>query len=495
MNPQPEACNRSPLLDRRRAGVLLHPTSLPGEGANGDLGADAYRFLDVLAECGMSVWQTLPLGPTHADLSPYQCLSVHAGDPRLISRARLEEWGWLSRSTSPRPGGWLAQAHAEFRRASGAAEQLALDNFVSAHGYWLEDYALYQALRQEQGGRPWWLWPEVLRDRHPAALALVRDRLATAVALVRFEQFVFFRQWQELRQHAAQRDILLFGDAPIFAAHDSADVWVYRRYFALDDDGQPRTVAGVPPDYFSETGQRWGNPLYQWKEMQADGFRWWRERLRTQLALFDLLRIDHFRGFESYWEIPAHEPTAVAGHWVAAPGEALFRALREEFGKLPLVAEDLGLITDEVRALRERFSLPGMRVLQFAFDGGSDNPYLPHRHEVDTVVYTGTHDNDTTLAWYNALPVDRQSYAMDYLGGLAEAMPWPLMRAALASVAVLAILPMQDVLALGAGHRMNTPGTTTGNWRWRFNWDQLTTQSIGKLRHLAQLYGRQAVGR
>ena len=495
MNPPPDTRPANPLLDRRRAGVLLHPTSLPGEGACGDLGADAHRFLDMLAECGVSVWQMLPLGPTHADLSPYQCLSVHAGDPRLISRRRVEKWGWLSPGVSAADDNWLALAHAQFARMADASERLALEGFVGVHGYWLEDYALYQALRQEQGGRPWWLWPGALRDRQPAALAQARDRLAAAVGLVRFEQFVFFRQWQELREHAAQRDIQLFGDVPIFVAHDSADVWVHRQYFALDDDGQPRTVAGVPPDYFSKTGQRWGNPLYQWERMQADGFRWWRDRLRTQLALFDPLRLDHFRGFEAYWEIPAHDSTAVNGRWVVAPGEALFRAFEEEFGRLPLVAEDLGLITEEVRALREKFSLPGMRVLQFAFDGGADNPYLPHRHEANSVAYTGTHDNDTTLAWYEALPADRQAYVLDYLGAPGDAMPWPLLRAALGSVAVLAVLPMQDVLALGAGYRMNTPGTTTGNWRWRLAWDQLTPQSLAKLQHMVQLYGRLAVGR
>ena len=495
MNPPPDTRPANPLLDRRRAGVLLHPTSLPGEGACGDLGADAHRFLDMLAECGVAVWQMLPLGPTHADLSPYQCLSVHAGDPRLISRRRVEEWGWLGSGGSAADGNWLARAHAQFARMADASARLALEEFARVHGYWLEDYALYQALHQEQGGRPWWLWPEALRDRQPAALAQARDRLAAAVGLVRFEQFVFFRQWQELREHAAQRDILLFGDVPIFVAHDSADVWVYRQYFALDDDGQPRTVAGVPPDYFSKTGQRWGNPLYRWERMQADGFRWWRDRLRTQLALFDLLRLDHFRGFEAYWEIPAHEPTAVNGRWVVAPGEALFRALEEEFGRLPLVAEDLGLITEEVRALRAEFSLPGMRVLQFAFDGGADNPYLPHRHEANAVAYTGTHDNDTTLAWYEALPADRQAYVLDYLGAPGDAMPWPLMRAALESVAILAVLPMQDVLALGAGYRMNTPGTTTGNWRWRFAWDQITPQSLARLRHMVQLYGRLEAGR
>jgi len=490
MNSQIGTRNSKSLLDRRRAGILLHPTSLPGSGANGELGADAFRFIDLLVECGISVWQTLPLGPTHADHSPYQCLSVHAGDPRLISRERLQQWGWVGTGTAEPRDRWLAQARIEFLRMSDIADRAAMDAFTADHAHWLDDYALYQALRREQGDRPWWLWPGALRDREPAALAQARDRLAHAITQVSFEQFVFFRQWLELRQYAAQHDIMLFGDMPIFVAHDSADVWTHRRYFMLDKHGQPRVVAGVPPDYFSETGQRWGNPLYDWEEMQVDGFRWWRERMRTQLVLFDLVRVDHFRGFEAYWEIPAHEPTAVAGRWVAAPGDALFRALREEFGSLPLVAEDLGLITAAVHELRERYSLPGMRVLQFAFGSGADNLYLPHRYEVDTVVYTGTHDNDTTLAWYSAASAQTQTHIMDYLGQPRETMPWPFIRSALASVAILAMLPMQDVLALGAGHRMNTPGTTTGNWRWRFSWDQLTADTAHRMRHLVNLYGR-----
>ncbi len=488
MSSPHKARKPGPFLDRRRAGVLLHPTSLPGSTSNGDLGAEAYRFVDLLQHCGMSVWQTLPLGPAHADFSPYQCQSVHAGDPRLISRDIVQEWGWLGRDAATSREQWLAQARAGFMRNSDPA---ILDAFIAGQTHWLDDYALYQALRREQADRPWWQWPVTLRDREPAALAQARARLTDAIAQVCFEQYVFFRQWQDLRRYAAQRDILLFGDMPIFIAHDSADVWAQRQYFALDEDGQPCAVAGVPPDYFSETGQRWGNPLYQWQEMQADGFLWWRERMRTQLELFDLVRIDHFRGFESYWEIPAHESTAVAGRWVTAPGDALFKALHREFGLLPLVAEDLGLITAEVHALRERFSVPGMRVLQFAFDGGADNPYLPHRHEIDSVVYTGTHDNDTTLAWYETLPEKTRSYIMDYLGQPRDAMPWPLVRAAFASVAVLAIVPMQDVLALGSGHRMNTPGTTTGNWRWRFSWDQLSAHTTETLRHMAKLYGRE----
>ncbi|MDA8419672.1 MAG: 4-alpha-glucanotransferase [Pseudomonadota bacterium] len=494
MNPSAENPLPHPLSARRRAGLLLHPTSLPGEGESGDLGESAHRFVDVLAGCGMTVWQMLPLGPTHSDRSPYQCLSAHAGNPRLISRRRLEEWGWLGSGLSSAEHDWLGLAQAGFIRAAGESGWQALEDFRREQAFWLEDYALYQALRQEHDGAPWWQWPQPLRDRDAEALAQARERLGTRLARVHFEQFVFFRQWQDLRQHAARQGILLFGDVPIFVAHDSADVWTCRRCFSLGEDGQPLTVAGVPPDFFSATGQRWGNPLFRWEVMQADGFRWWIERMRTQLRMFDLLRIDHFRGFESYWEIPAQETTAVNGHWVAAPGEALFRALNDEFGALPLVVEDLGAITDEVRALRRKLSLPGMNVLQFAFDGSPDNSHLPHRHDANSVVYTGTHDNDTTLGWYDVLPADARTYVMDYLGMPGDPMPWALIRAALASVSALAMLPMQDVLGLGASGRMNTPGTTTGNWQWRFSWDQFDDRTASRLRHLVRLYGRLAGG-
>ena len=481
------------LLDGRRAGILLHPTSLPGEAENGTLGTEALRFLDFLAESGLHVWQMLPLGPTHADRSPYQCLSVHAGNPRLISFAQLEAWGWLPRAAGLAPANGavrqalLAQAREIFLTQGGAPEMEAFD---AAHAFWLEDYALYVALRQEHAHRAWWQWPEPVRDRAPAALAEARSRHADDLALVRFEQFVFFRQWHELRRAAQTRGVQLFGDLPIFVAHDSADVWAQRDYFDLDAAGQPRVVAGVPPDYFSPTGQRWGNPLYNWTRLQADGFRWWIERLRTQFDLFDLVRIDHFRGFEACWQIPADEATAINGRWMPAPGEALFQALQNEFGTLPVVAEDLGLITPAVHRLREQFGFPGMRILQFAFDGGADNPYLPHNHEVNSVVYTGTHDNNTTLAWFESLSVEQQCSVLDYLGHPGEPMPWPLMRAAFASVARLAILPMQDVLQAGPGHRMNIPGSNTDNWQWRFTWDQIPPGLAARLRGLAQRYGR-----
>jgi 4-alpha-glucanotransferase len=480
------------LPDRRRAGVLLHVTSLPGSGASGDLGPEAFRFVDFLAEAGFRVWQVLPLGPTHADGSPYNCLSAHAGHPRFISPASLVQWGWLEpgaeRMADARARIQLAQDG--FTAHAGDEDRRAFADFVAAEAHWLDDYALFESLRKDQGSRPWWEWPAALRDRDPQALSAARQRHTGDLEHVRFEQFLFARQWQALREYANAKGILLFGDMPIFVARDSAEVWAHRECFKLDAAGRPVVVAGVPPDYFSESGQRWGNPVYDWDCLAAGGFRWWVERLRHELTRFDLVRIDHFRGFEACWEIPGSEPTAINGQWVTVPGEQLFDALLDRLGRLPLVAEDLGVITPEVTRLRERYGLPGMKVLQFAFDGGADNPYLPHNHVADSVVYTGTHDNDTSLSWFESLPDESRHKVREYLGHPGEPMPRPLVRAALASVARLAIVPMQDVLGLGAGQRMNTPGTTDGNWRWRFDWEQLSPDIAGWFRRTLGIYGR-----
>lgn len=486
-------------LDRRRAGVLLHPTSLPGGPGNGDLGPDAYRFVDVLAEAGLSVWQMLPLGPTHRDGSPYQNFSVHAGNPVLVSLRPLQQAGWLEVETAPvesDPMNWrlrrLARAQRIFERQASDAEREELRAFLAREAHWLDDYALFQSIRLAQEERPWWEWPTPLRDRQPEALERERTRNTAAVAQQRFEQFLFFRQWTALKRYANERGILLFGDMPIFVAQDSAEVWARRDLFLLDDTGHPQWVAGVPPDYFSADGQRWGNPLYDWGHMTAEGFDWWERRLATQLELFDLIRIDHFRGFEACWQIPAASPTARDGQWTQVPGKALFTHLRARFDPLPLVAEDLGFITAPVRALRRRFHLPGMKVLQFAFDGNPANPYLPHNHRSNSVVYTGTHDNDTTLGWFESLPASVRTRVVDYLGEPSAPMPWPLVRAAFASVARLAVVPLQDLLSLGSEHRMNRPGSTEGNWRWRFEWSGVDAELIKRVRHLAALYGRLA---
>ena len=480
----------------RRAGILLHLTSLPGGGVCGTLGPEAYRFVDFLAAAGQSVWQFLPVGPTHDDGSPYQCLSLHAGNPAYISAELLVSAGWLEASLAELPATaaiqrrLLASAYQGFLQRAGEAERRHFSEFVETNRQWLEDYALYTVLREAHHHVSWADWPPGLRDRDPASLQAARHQYPDALERIRFEQFVFSQQWRSLKEYANRHGIFLFGDLPIFVAHDSADVWAQRDYFQLDATGRPTVVAGVPPDYFSATGQRWGNPHYRWERMEQEGFQWWVTRIKTQLQLFDLVRIDHFRGFEAYWEIPVDHDTAMNGRWVHAPGDALFDVLRGHFNPLPLVAEDLGLITPEVEALRLRHGFPGMKILQFAFDGGPANPYLPHNHHHLAVVYTGTHDNDTTVGWYNALSADARNYVNDYLRCSGEPMPWPLISAALASVATLAVIPMQDVLALGSEHRMNIPGKPNGNWRWRFTWDQVGAGLAARLRRLCELYGR-----
>jgi 4-alpha-glucanotransferase len=480
-------------FDRRRAGVLLHLTSLPGPGPCGSMGQDAYDFATFLADSGMSVWQMLPVGPTQRDGSPYQTSSAHAGEPMLISLQPLVEKGWLEAL----PDSGSAQAKAEalwraregFRRAADRKHRESLETFVLEQAYWLDDYALFRVLREELG-RCWWQWPELLRHRDAQALDGARERLADEIDYVCFEQFLFFAQWARLRAFANGLGIKLFGDMPIFVAHDSAEVWANPGDFELNEDGSTRVVAGVPPDYFSSTGQRWGNPLYRWDRMQAEGFRFWLERMRTQMQLFDLIRIDHFRGFESYWEIPAEEEYAINGRWVRALGDELFERLHQRFGELPLIAEDLGVITEQVENLRRKYRLPGMKILQFAFSGGPENPYLPFHHDRDSVVYTGTHDNDTSLGWYLSLTQDERNHVDEYLGRPSEPMPWPLVRAALGSRSHLAMVPMQDVLAQDGAHRMNVPGTSEGNWAWRFDWDDADPGLRERLRGLVRLYGR-----
>lgn len=489
------------ILDRRRAGVLLHITSLPGGLHNGDLGQDAYRFVDFLLDCGVTVWQTLPVNPTHSDGSPYQCLSAYAGNPLMIDLGWLADRHWLERGVIESFTGGCARAHRQscleqasraFHNQANNPSMSAFSEFKREHDAWLDDFSLFMAIRHELGSLGWQDWPPDLRDRQALAMDEARERLAGTIAQVKFEQFVFFRQWQDLRQYANDRGILLFGDIPIFVATDSADVWARQEEFDLLDNGQPRVVAGVPPDYFSATGQRWGNPHYRWDRMEANGFRWWLDRFHGQLALYDWVRIDHFRGFEAYWEIPVGSDTAMDGCWVKAPGDSLLKTLFEsvESGTLPLIAENLGIITPEVEALRERFEIPGMLILQFAFDGGPGNPYLPHNHTPNNVVYTGTHDNDTTSSWFQGLSKNQQNHVYRYLGDPSASMPDVLIQSALASVAKLAIIPMQDLIGAGKGHRMNTPGTTEGNWTWRFEWDQVSAEKAATLKDEVRLYGR-----
>ncbi|MEI6414098.1 MAG: 4-alpha-glucanotransferase [Pseudomonadota bacterium] len=498
ISPDSSAHISGGVLDRRRAGVLLHVTSLPGPDLTGDLGPEARNFIEFLVDSGVSVWQMLPVGPTQADASPYQTRSTHAGDPRLISLEPLLAKGWLSPEErpdspiSPEAKHWaIGRAWEGFRsRADGQARQ-ALEHFDQIHRYWLEDYLLFQAISEEQMCG-WWDWPKPLRRRQAGALLEARTRLQARLEVLHFEQFLFFQQWYALREYAHTRGLRLFGDMPIFVAQDSAEVWARPQDFDLLANGQPRVVAGVPPDYFSATGQRWGNPLYRWDRMAADGFSFWVERIKTQLSLFDLIRIDHFRGFEAYWEIPANETNAIRGRWVEGPGKPLFDQLHDVFGHcLPLVAEDLGIITPGVEALRRHLMIPGMRVLQFAFSGDVDNPYLSYNHTPDSVVYTGTHDNDTTWAWWHDLDNPAKDRIQRFLGYPGEALPWALIRSALRSVARLAVIPMQDLLELGHGHRMNHPGTLGHhNWHWRFRWEMVDSSLPQRLREMIRSYGR-----
>ncbi len=485
---------RVPVLDRRRLGVLLHLSSLPGDGPHGTLGPDARRFVDVLASAGASVWQVLPLGPP-AGGSPYNSLSAHAGDPGFIDLPDLALHGLVDRGAaqaamidvSARPA-LLQSAYSRFVETAGAAWQAQWADFQARHHEWLTDYCIFECVRAEQGGAPWWQWPAALRDRDAQVLARYAQSRACAVAA--FAQFIFFQQWQALRDYALSRGVRFFGDMPMFMAEDSADVWAHRELFVLNADGHPEIVAGVPPDYFSAQGQRWGNPHYRWEHMAADGFAWWRKRVMTQRELFDWLRIDHFRGFVAAWAIPAAAQTAASGQWMAVPGDALLAALEDALGDLPLIAEDLGIITDDVLALRDRYDLPGMRVLQFGFDGDPHSPHLPHNYATNSVAYTGTHDNDTTSGWYGALDARARAIVRDYLPD-AEADPaWAMLRTVTASVARFAVIPWQDVLGLGSDARMNTPGMSAGNWRFRFRWEDVPDGTLARLAHLAFLYGR-----
>lgn len=436
----------SSVLDRRRSGVLLHIGSLPDPHARGVLGEAAHRFIDLLADSGFTVWQLLPVGPEGDDDSPYFSSSAHAGNPRYIDRAALEAQEW-------------------------SAEELSA--FAEEQAFWLPDDALFAALKFEYGAIGWWEWPPELRDREPAALAKARARHKDTIDRFVLEQFAFYRQWRALRRYARQRGIKLFGDIPIYMAHDSSDVWMHRGDYQLDAQGRPTAVSGVPPDYFAADGQLWGNPLYDWKRMEADGFNSWMLRFRTQVERFDFVRIDHFRGLQAYWSVPAGARTARGGQWVEAPGKAFLQRLQKVFGRLPLVAEDLGVITPEVEALRDGFNLPGMRVLQFAFDGTPDNPHLPANHVPNSVAYTGTHDNDTTVGWYRSLDDRTRHLVRVTLSCSDSEVPEAMMGATLGSVANMAVIPLQDLLGLGSEARMNTPGTTVGNWRWTFDWAQI----------------------
>jgi 4-alpha-glucanotransferase len=437
--------------DPRSAGILLHPTSLP----DGLIGEWAYAFVDFLRAAGCTTWQVLPLGPTGEQRSPYSLLSAFAGDTGLLPQKAL-------------------QAHV--RKAAG------LEDFIERERHWLEDYALFSVLKRESPGLPWWQWPSEVRDRNPSTVAALAKRHAADVAETCRQQFQFATSWRALRRHANDRGVLLYGDMPMFPVADSADVWVNRHLFKLGADGRARVVAGVPPDLFAADGQRWGNPVFDWEALRDEGFRWWIVRVRHELQRFDLLRWDHFRGLVATWEIPERAKTAREGKWHDVPGRALLRALQAELGELPIVAENLGIITPEVEQLRRDFRLPGMHVVQFAFDGTPDNPHLPANHEERGVAYTGTHDNDTTLGWFRSLTRDLQRIVLEETGGSEREMPWPVIHVVLNSRAHLAVVPMQDYLSLDSTHRMNRPGVAEGNWLWRLGTGDLTDRLAEKIR-------------
>lgn len=498
----------------RIGGILLHPTSLPGRFGVGDLGPEARRFLDFLAGARQQLWQVLPLGHTGFGDSPYQCFSAFAGNPLLVSLEELVTQGLLTRADLGHPSfsadavdfGAVHDYKVPLLRKACASAMAradvreAFDRFCREEGAWLDDYALFVTVRHALFGASWTEWPDDIRRRQPEALARWRKDHGDEVRARQFGQFLFFSQWSALKEYGRARGLSVMGDIPIFVAHDSSDVWAHPQLFRLKPDGRPEVVAGVPPDYFSATGQLWGNPLYDWDAMAREGYRWWVERLRATLRMVDLVRLDHFRGFESFWEVPAGEETAVKGRWVKGPGAAFFEVVRKELGALPIVAEDLGVITPEVEALRDRFGFPGMAVLQFAWGGDPRvSLFYPHNFPRRCVAYTGTHDNDTTVGWYTGGGQDTRSpqqveherhMARRYLHTDGQEIHWDAIRAVVGSVADVAVVPLQDVLGLGSAARMNLPGRATGNWQWRCRAEQLTPEVQRRLAELADLYGR-----
>lgn len=497
-------------ISRRAAGILLHPTSLPGAHGSGDLGPDAYRFIDWLAGAGQTLWQVLPLGEIGPGNSPYMSRSAFAGNVLLINADELAQRGWLDAAdlgatpaenplridfatVIPQRLRRLRRAATRFLHAANAHDREHFLEFCESQHAWLHDYALFMALSESLGSGDWPDWPVALARRERSALERVAGDHADDIHFWKFCQWRFFEQWHGLKAYANERGIRIVGDMPIFVAHQSADVWAHPELFDLDEAGRSTTVAGVPPDYFSETGQLWGNPLYRWPVHADTGFAWWCERLRQASEQADLVRIDHFRGFVAYWEVAAGETTAINGRWVPGPGAALFRAIARSLGDLPIIAEDLGVITDDVRALREQLGLPGMRVLQFAFGGDATHPFLPHMYEANTVAYSGTHDNDTLIGWWQSASPRERAFIQHYLGSDGRSIQWDAMRTLSASAADRVIYPMQDVLGLSGEHRMNRPGLPTGNWGWRFAWEQLEGWHGTTLAHFSAAHGRCAL--
>ncbi|MFN8594248.1 MAG: 4-alpha-glucanotransferase [Thermomicrobiales bacterium] len=496
----------------RYSGVICHPTSFPGPHGIGDCGEEAFRFIEWLHRAGQTLWQVLPLGPVGAGNSPYASPSAFAGSALLISLPWLAGDDLLESQdvaeVSDRPQNRvdfdevrdfkiprLRKAFNRFQRGAASHLNVEFDAYVTAQKFWLDDFALFMALKEEFNDAPWVSWPDAIALREPEALDSATKRLGDEIRFHQFVQFLFDRQWREVRGYANRHGIRVIGDIPIFVAYDSADVWAHRELFRLDPHGHPLEVAGVPPDAFTSEGQFWGNPVYDWGENEATGFSWWIDRVRSTLERVDVLRIDHFRGFAASWVVPAGAASAAAGRWVQGPGTEVFSALEMALGKLPLLVEDLGLITSDVNALRESLGIPGMKVLQFAFDSGPTNAYLPHNFGSLAVCYTGTHDNQTTVGWFRTLPEHVRTTVQRYLGRDGSDIAWDFIRLALESVADWGIVPLQDVMRLDDDARMNTPGTAVGNWEWRYANHQLHDGLSGGLRELTETYGRTGVPR
>ena len=491
----------------RASGILLHPTSLPGAFGIGDIGPQAQRWLDFLGGSGCSLWQILPLGPTGYGDSPYQCFSAFAGNPYLISPEKLYQDGLLEPEdlldhpelpTNKVDFGllipWkldlLDRAFTKFQHAKPLGLVQAYEEFRVLNADWLDDYALFMALKDAHDGAPWTNWGASLRDRDPIALETAVQELDGTIQRHLFRQFMFFRQWTALHAYARNLGIRIIGDIPIFVAHDSADVWSNRELFYLKKNGKPSVVAGVPPDYFSPTGQLWGNPLYRWRVLKSKGYNWWLKRFKSVLSLVDIVRLDHFRGFAGYWEVSGTAKTAEKGRWVRGPGKDFFKSVRKSLGDLPIIAEDLGVITPDVIDIRDSFKLPGMKIIQFSFAGDPRDSFLPHNYTQNCVVYTGTHDNDTARGWYERVPEGERDFYRRYLDRDGANVAWDMIRAAWASVAVFSLAPMQDFLDLGNEARMNYPGSPSGNWTWRMSPDAMDEALQRRIWELNYLYNR-----
>jgi 4-alpha-glucanotransferase len=490
----------------RGSGILLHPSCLPSRGGIGDLGPAAYDFLDFLTDAKQTLWQVLPLAPVGYGNSPYSALSAFAGNTFLISLDRLAEKGWLAADrfkSLPKDADpvnfeqvlatkvpLIQEAARNFLKGASRETRERFEKFCWLNGWWLEDYVLFSVLRSHHKATSWNEWPRELAERRPEALDKAREEFAEELDVDRAMQFFFFEQWRALHQACRRRGVRVVGDVAIFVSYDSADVWAHPELFRLNENLTPEVVAGVPPDYFSRNGQRWGNPLYRWDVLRSRRYDWWVRRMQFALQTCDIVRIDHFRGFESFWEIPAEEETAVKGKWVKGPGDHFFQVLREELGELPVIAEDLGMITEDVVALRERLGIPGMRVIQFGFGDRGAHIYLPHKYVENTVVYTGTHDNDTSAGWCkNCTPEEREA-ARAYFGDAPDGMHWAMIRAAETSVARYCIIPLQDLLGLGSEERMNVPSHPEGNWTWRFRPGALTAKLAEKLAAITDVSDR-----